>query len=173
MSPAEINKALDGMILIVDTREHDTPELRRRLKDADCPNRRGKVDFGDYSASFPLPDGSELNLSDSVAVERKMSMAELAMCFSSERPRFEREFERAKAAQAKLYLLVEGATWESIYNGRYQSKVNPKALVASILAYLARYNCQVVFCKAETSGKLIRDIMRYEGRERLEAMLND
>ena len=36
-----------------------------------------------------------------------MSVDELAMCFSTERPRFEREFERAKKAGAKLAVELE------------------------------------------------------------------
>ena len=100
MTPTEINKALDGMVLIVDTREQDTPQLRQRLESAHCEFKRGKVDFGDYSASFPLPDGGTLDLTQSVSIERKMSVDELAMCFGRERPRFEREFERAKKAGA-------------------------------------------------------------------------
>ena len=46
--------------------------------------------------------------------------------------------------------------------------MNAKALTASLLAFLARYDCQVVLCKEETTGKLIRDILYREIKERLE-----
>ena len=173
MTPSEINKALDGMVLIVDTREQNTPQLRQRLESAHCEYIRGKVDFGDYSASFPLPGGETLNLSQIVSIERKMSVDELAMCFSTERPRFEREFERAKKAGAKLYLLVEHGDWGTIFRHEYASRMKPASLLASIFAYLARYNCQLIFCAPSETGRLIKTILRYEGRERLEAMLND
>ena len=173
MTPSEINKILDGMVLIVDTREQDTPQLRQRLESAHCEFKRGKVDFGDYSASFPLPDGETLDLTQKVSIERKMSIDELAMCFGRERPRFEREFERAKKAGAKLYLLIEDGNWGNIFRHKYASMMSPESLLASIFAYLARYNCQLIFCAPEETGKLIRVILRYEGRERLEGMLND
>jgi hypothetical protein len=46
--------------------------------------------------------------------------------------------------------------------------MKPKALIASMLAWLARYNCQLIFCRAETSGRLIFDVLYREAKERLE-----
>jgi hypothetical protein len=46
----------------------------------------------------------------------------------------------------------------------------PQALVASLLAFLSRYNCQLIFCKPETSGKLIHDILYREMKENLSNM---
>lgn len=89
------------------------------------------------------------------------------MCYCQQRGRFEREFERALEAHSKLYLLVEGGSWENVYTGKYRSQMNPKSLVGSILAWLARYNCQLMFCKKETSGQLIKDILYREGKEAL------
>lgn len=168
LNPFDLTDALDGMVCLIDTREQDTPRLQARLRQMGCDCEREKLDFGDYSARFPLPGGEWFTLKDKVAVERKMSLDELCHCFCQDRERFAREFERAKAAKAKLYLLVEDATWEHIYAGRYRSKMRETALVASVLAYLARYDCQVIFCRAATSGKLIRDILYREGKERME-----
>ena len=170
MNPFDLTDALDGMVCLVDTREQDTPRLRARLRQMECPHERVKLDFGDYSARFPLPDGEWFSLEGKVSVERKMSLDELCHCFCQDRERFAREFERARAAGAKLYLLVEDATWEHIYAGKYRSKMRETALVASVLAYLARYDCQVIFCRSATSGRLIRDILYREGKERMEAL---
>ena len=101
-----------------------------------------------------------------------MDLTELCLCFCQQRGRFEREFERIKASGAKCYLLIENATWEKAYNGQYRSQMRSKALIASILAYTARYNAVPVFCKAETSGKLIHDILFREGKEALERVLD-
>lgn len=79
-----------------------------------------------------------------------------------------REFERAANAGAKIYLLVEGASWEDAFAGKYRSKMDPKAFIASLTAWLARYNCQLLFCKSDTSGRLIREILYRETKERLE-----
>lgn len=168
MTPFEVAEALEGMVILVDTREQDTPRLRRRLRQMGRPHERQKLDFGDYSAKFPLPGGGWLDLSGRVAVERKMSLDELAQCYTRGRPRFEREFLRAAGAGAKLYLLIEGASWEQSFAGDYRTRMAPKALVASMTAWLARYDCQLLFCAPETSGLLIKELLYREGKERLE-----
>ena len=128
------------------------------------------MNVGDYSATVLLPNKKEFSLSDKVSVERKFGIDELCNCFCKDRKRFEREFERARQAGAKVYLLIEDASWESAYNGKYRSRMAPASLVASMQAWLARYNCQIIMCKQETSGKLIHDILYRELKERLEAM---
>ena len=171
LNPAEMEQTLESMTVLVDTRERPTGFSERRYAQFEKPYRREKLDVGDYSAEFQLPNGGVVTLKDKVVVERKNSIDELCMCFAGERGRFEREFQRAKDGGIKVYLLVENATFEAVYNGRYRSRFNPKSLVASILAWLARYNCVLVFCKAEMSGKLIKDILHYEMREHLERMV--
>ena len=116
MTVPEIEMALGTLTVLVDTREQDTVLFRKRMKALGLPYVRHKLDFGDYSC-FVLADGAELDLSASFAIERKMNLDELAQCYTRGRKRFEREFERAKAAGARIYLLIEDASWESAYNG--------------------------------------------------------
>ena len=164
MHPVDVDASLKSMVCLVDTREQDTPAFRERISHFDQWERH-KLDAGDYSAKFLLPDSSWFFLP--VAIERKYAIDELCMCYCQQRGRFEREFERAHEANSKLYLLVEGGSWENVYSGKYRSQMNPKSLVGSILAWLARYNCQLMFCKKETSGQLIKDILYREGKEAL------
>jgi ERCC4-type nuclease len=171
LTPFEEMDALSGMVCLVDTREQDTPRSRQRLR-AFNKVERHKLDFGDYSAKFPMPDGTWLSLEDKCVIERKMSIDELCVCFCQQRARFEREFERAKAAGARTYLLIESATWENVYAGKYKSRMSEKSLIASLLAFLARYDCQVIFCRPETTGLLMRDILYYEARQRMEEQIN-
>lgn len=159
------------MRIYVDTREQDTERAQRRYRQFGVPYERHKLDFGDYSAAFTLSDGTVFSLETVAVIERKLGYAELCACYTHERARFTREFERAKEAGAKTYLLLEDSTWEAAYNGAYRSKMLPQSLVASMLAWLARYNCQLIMCKAETSGKLIHDILYREGREALMGMV--
>ena len=158
------------MVLLVDTREQDTLFFRRRMKELGLPYIRKKLDFGDYSAKCVTDEGEELDFSGSVAIERKMSLDELCLCYTKGRQRFQREFERAKEAGAKLYLLVENSSWEKALAGDYRSRMNPRAFLASLLAWLARYDCQLIFCEARTSGRLMREILYREIKERLEGM---
>lgn len=168
MNPFEVSRALKNLTLIVDTREQDTDRLRRRIRQTGLSFVRQKLDFGDYSVKTTLDNGTEFDISSSVSIERKMNLDELCACYCKGRKRFTREFERAKSAGAKVYLLIENANWEKAYNGSYRSKMSPQALTASLFAWLARYNCQIIFCKEETSGKIIREILYREMKERLE-----
>lgn len=164
----EIDRCLDNMVLLVDTREQPTKRLRDRLEVAGLPYERQKLDVGDYSCKCILPGGGEFDFSSRAVIERKMDLDELCLCFGKERPRFEREFDRAMEAGTKVYLLVEGANWEKAYNGKYRSLLKPQALVASIDAFRARYGMQLDFCKPETTGKLIHDILYRELKEYLQ-----
>lgn len=172
MTIPEIDGALDTLTVLVDTREQDTPLFRKRMRAVGFPTKSQKLNFGDYSCSV-MADGAEIDLSASFAIERKMSLDELAQCYTRGRKRFEREFERAKQAGAKLYLLVEGATWEGAYNGLYRTQMHPHSLIASMTAWLARYDCQILMCKAETTPSLIHDICYREAKEHLERMCNE
>ncbi len=167
MHPVEVETALKTMQIIVDSREQPTEQSKRRYALFGCPYRHDKLNVGDYSAECVLPDGSTFTLADKVTVERKMNLGELAMCYTHDRGRFEREFERGKAIGMKTYLLVENASWELAYNGKYHSQMKPQALIASMLAWLARYDCQLLMCKSETSGKLIHGVLYRELKERL------
>lgn len=167
MNPVDIKTVLDKAVLLVDTREQDTPTLHRRLELIGLPHKREKLFSGDYSIASDI-DGMEITLSNTAAVERKMSLDELAMCFGTERKRFVREFERAKEIGMRIYMLVENASYENLYNHKYRSRLSPNAFTASLFAWMTRYDCRVIFCKEETSPKVIHDILYRELKERLE-----
>lgn len=168
MNPFEIETALKTFTILIDTREQPTERFKRRIDSMGVPTRREKLDFGDYSASVILPGGTEYSLKNKICIERKMNFSELCSCFCQERERFRNEFERAEKAGAKMYLLIESATWEKAYKGEYRSRMNARAFVASTITWMARYNCQVIMCQPMTTGKLIKDILYREMKERLE-----
>lgn len=163
---------LDSMKIYCDTREQPTERSKKRYESFGVPYERRKLEYGDYTYTAQKPDGSWIfpdseAVNPLLAIERKMHLDELAGCFTHDRGRFEREFERAKEHDARIILLIEDANWENLLNGRYRSKFNPKAFAASITTYIARYNITLVFCKAETSGRLIHDLLYYDLRERI------
>lgn len=168
MHPAEVEACLESMVLLLDSRERPTAKLRERLRQTGLPYERVALNVGDYGAKVKLPNGDWFQLP--VEIERKMDITELCMCFCQERGRFTREFERARDSRNRLYLLVEGANWENVYAGKYRSRMRSKSLVASILSWVSRYDCQLMFCRDSTTGKLIRDILYYEAREILLSM---
>ena len=101
---------------------------------------------------------------------RKMSLDELCACFGIQRARFDREFERAAADGARIWLLVENATWENAFNGQYRSDLSATSLVGSLISWAARRKMQILFCKSETTPLLIRSILKHEMKLKLEGM---
>lgn len=173
MTPFEVKQSLETMQILVDTREQETDRAKRRYEDLGNHEKR-KLEYGDYCFNFQFPndkwlhDPAEDKVFPTIYIERKMNLDELCLCFGTDRRRFKAEFERAKQNNSKGYLLVENCTWEHVFNGRYRSKLNPKALSSSLLAWSIRYNFKVIFCKSETSGKLIYNILYRELKEYLE-----
>lgn len=168
MDNFDIEKTLESLVIQIDTREQDTDQLKRRIEEMNCNTERKCLDYGDYSCECTLPNGEVLDFSKMAVIERKMNLDELCLCFGKERKRFKAEFERAKNHNTRVYLLIENATWENAILGKYRSKYNSAALIASILAWIPRYNMIPIMCKAETSGKLIKEILYRELKEYLE-----
>ena len=169
----EQKQVLDSFQILVDTREQDTERARDRYDRMNVPVFRAKLNYGDYTYNATLPSGETLfdinnNVNPICAVERKMSLDELAMCLGKDRKRFQREFERAKEAGARVILLCENASWENLINGRYRSRLNPNAYLGSLVAWETRYDFQLLFCKEETSGRLIKEYLYRDLKERLE-----
>lgn len=172
------------MTIIVDSNEQPSERAFSRYERFGCPYKVQKLDYGDYTYNFQLPNGKwRYNINDrriypDAIVERKYDLAELSSCFTEKRDaesvawgvrnRFEREFVRAKQKNASIYLLVENATWENLINGRYKTKYNSKAFFASLTAWIARYDIKPIFCKEEISGILIHEILYRELKQRLE-----
>jgi len=173
MNNFEIEDCLNSMQIIVDSNEQASKRAQKRYDGFCCPYRVQKIDYGDYAYNFTLPNKKQLYEPDTrlypdVCIERKADLVELSQCFCQSRKRFKKEFERAREHGATMYLLVENATWENLINGKYNTKYNSKAYLASITAWIARYGIKPIFCKEETSGKLIKEILYRELKERLE-----
>lgn len=172
MDHFEIKDILDSFQVVIDRREHDTPKARKRYRAFGVPYEYATLSYGDYCGNILLPSGrlydTSVTISSKCVIERKQSLSELAGNFTRGRDRFRREFERAREAGAKIYLLVEDGSWEAILNHRYKSRFHPEAFKASLTAWMVRYDADVVFCKADTSGMLIKEILYRDIKERLE-----
>ena len=168
----EQREVLSTFRIVTDTREQVTDKAVERYVSFGVPYERATLRYGDYCGNLTLPSGPLYDTSSTVypscVVERKMSLDELAACFTRGRDRFDREFQRAKDAGAKVYLLVEGGSWEAIINHRYRSRYNPGAFIASLVAWSVRYDITPLFCRADTSGKLIKEILYRDIKERLQ-----
>lgn len=171
MDPFKLEQALNSMTILIDTREQDTERARRRKASFGVPCGRAVLDYGDYTWQIEI-DGktfhdTNMRIFPKIAIERKMNLDELAQCFTHDRKRFEAEMLRAKRSGARIFLLCENSSWENLLAGKYRSRFNPKAFMASIIAWTIRYNLQVIFCKEESTGKLIKEILYRDLKERL------
>lgn len=173
MTVQEVQAVLETFEILVDTREQPTDRAKKRYERFRCPYHRVTLSYGDYAYNARLPDGTYIyDISETVSpvcvVERKMSLDELAACFCKGRRRFTGEFERAIAADARIFMITENASWENLFNGKYRTKMNAVAFKASAVAFMVRYNMNLSFCKEETSGELIKEILYRDLKERLE-----
>lgn len=161
------------MELLIDTREQPTPKAVQRFNCFGVPYSRTTLSYGDYAANFTMLDGSKLyDVSETInpicMIERKMSLDELAQCFTHSRDRFEREFQRAIDQGAFIHLICEQASYEMIEGHKYNSKFPPKAFLASITAWERRYNIHFHFCSSLETGHLIKEFLYRDMKERLE-----
>lgn len=172
MTIFEQKEVLKSFEILVDTREQDTDRSKKRYQSFGVPFKKATLDYGDYTYNAELPGGKLYDISKTISpicvVERKMNLDELAGCFTRSRQRFQKEFERASDNGSRIYLICENANWENLLNGKYRSKLNPNAFAASAAAWMIRYNMNVIFCKEETSGRLIKEILFRDLKERLE-----
>ena len=173
MNPFDAKAILETFTVIRDSREQETRRADKRYKSMGCLVERAKLDYCDYTYNCTMQDGNKLfDISKPIyplcAIERKESLDELAQCFTRSRKRFQNEFERAQEHGCRITLIVENASWENLYNGKYRTKFNSNAFVASVHAWANRYGMNLIFCKEETSGKIIKDILYRDLKERLE-----
>lgn len=116
--------------IIIDSREQsafDFRQLTEKGKPLVVGTERKGLKTGDYSVK---------GFEEMFAVERK-ELGDLFNCMGSDRERFERQLERLNKLQG-AWVMIEGG-WDRILRGHAHSKMNPKSVVGSILAYQADY----------------------------------
>ena len=150
--------------LIIDTREK--PEkIKHIIKTFDAAGikyEKSKLLFGDYM-DWNRPG---------IVIDRKKNVAELAKNITTESKRFTAELERAKAANAKLVILVEqnrykyGTEWKRISSIEDlmlwcdpYSSIQGEKVYRTLAALCYRYNIIVIFCDKRQTGKEILKII--------------
>jgi DNA excision repair protein ERCC-4 len=126
------------MKILIDTREQKPYSFSTQTETATLPT-------GDYSIA-----GAE----SLIAIERK-SLDDLVSCLTSGRERFERELHRGKALD--YFALVIEASLPDLSNGRYRSKMNPRAAIQSLLTFSVRYGLPVFFVENREYGARITE----------------
>ena len=151
-------------LLIIDTREKPKAieNILATFEAEGVPVARSKLLFGDY-ADYNRPG---------VVIDRKQNIAELAKNVTVERARFIAELERAKAANAKIVILVEQNRykdrdkWISV-NGisdlmlwsNPHTKIRGEKVFRVLSELIYKYNISVIFCDKRVTGKRILEII--------------
>ena len=123
--------------VVIDTREQ-APLVFARLAAVS-----GTLYTGDYS----FRGGEEL-----FAVERKSIADLVGCCVGENRERFARELHRLRGHRFKRLLIV--GRREEIEEAKYRSNVKPKAVLATLGAFEARYDVPVVFAPSPAAAAL-------------------
>jgi ERCC4-type nuclease len=138
--------------IIIDSRE------QLPLTFTNLPTERATLATGDYSVR---------GLESDFAVERK-SIADIVQSVTHERERFERELVRMRGYAFRRLLIV--GTVEQIEEHAYQSRAEPKAILASVTAFEIRYSLPVCWCSTPSAAAVqIERWACYFLRERLKA----
>jgi ERCC4-type nuclease len=165
----EVKRLLGSLVVLVDTRENENTHIRQYFYQKKIPYELKKLDYGDYSVLLPKNEELGVNrdifFDNSVIVERKSSLSELAGNLTKDRARFESELIRAKGTN--IALMIENATYTDLVMGRYRSEYNAKSFVATLATFSARYGLDVNFVDKELAGNWIYHRLYYAVREEL------
>ena len=155
--------------MIVDSREkvfnHITSEWDKNKIEYHDFKKEDSMKVGDYSIAIKTPTGEVIDFRDKIVIERKSDLSELVGNFTGVKDeegnsRIVREFIRAKEKGIKVLLLMEDLQgYNKAINGYLRedkpSKMNPKAFIAMLFAYQARYNFEIVFIDKKNSASYI------------------
>lgn len=161
----ELKELLSTLVILVDTREQVNNHVLNYFEHRKINHKIRKLDYGDYGAYIPSNNdyGIVRDIYFNVFIERKNSIDELASTIK-DRTRFENELIRSQ--NSNFLLLVEDHQgYENLIHGNYRSRYDPKALLASLKAFEARYNFNTVFIAPLLTGNFIYHHLYYNIRE--------
>lgn len=165
----EMREIIKSLVVLADTREQENQSIIDFLSKKKVQVKSKKLDFGDYSFFVPKNENLSINreiyFDKEIVIERKGSLSELAGNLTKDRERFEKELIRKK--DAKMHLLIEGGDWQKINEGLYRSEYKPQSFLATLYAYMARYNINIDFTTKELAGQFIYSTFYYYLREYL------
>ena len=149
--------AASGLVVVCDSREQD-PFFFDGEAYAGTTVVQGSLVTGDYSVK---------GLEARVAIERK-SLSDLVHCLGPDRERFVRELERARALDA--FAVVVESAWQELAQGRYRSRMLPKAACASVAALMSR-GTQIFFAGSRPAAEWVtHSFLRFYAQDRLKEL---
>lgn len=165
----EITEILKTMVIVADTREQQNGHIIDYLKKKNVLIESKKLDFGDYSCMIPANAelGIKRNIYLNSVVERKANIDEICGNLQKDtQTAFENELIRSQSG--KFVLMVEQLDfYTKLCRGEYRSKYDPKALLARLKSFEAKYNFEIVPVSKVEAGNWIYHRFYYELRHHL------
>lgn len=170
MTDGQIKKALENIVVIIDTRENVNQHITKYFDNKGIKYLYQKLDFGDYSVVLnQTPEAgidSPIEFFDKISLERKNSLKEISSNLSKERDRFIRELERSIGSRF-IIMIEESMGYEKIINHQYDSDLNEKSFLGTLFAFSHRYGVDVNFIEKRYAGLFIYYQLHYFVREYL------
>lgn len=170
MSKKSFFEALtDCIIIIIDSREKKIDHIKSVFDQYKISYVIRKLNFGDYSFYIDHKKLSEIlnikietdiNFTNNISVERKQNFDELILNFTQKRQQFEDEFIRADKEGSEFRIIVE-QKYKTLLLGSLRSKVNRKAIVASIFVFENSYNSFFVYMDKDVTACYIFNYFKY------------
>jgi ERCC4-type nuclease len=140
--------------IICDSREqypYRFDRIRQRVDGADVP-----IHVSTVVEALPTGDYSLVGFADRIAVERKASVDELAICCGVDRERFEHELQRLSEMDS-AHLVLE-FTFLDVFQADTISRISRRSVCGSLIAWSERFNVKVWFLGSRRAG----EFMTYE-----------
>lgn len=167
-SEKEIDKIINSIVILIDTREKVNDHIIDYLNKANIPWKSMKLDYGDYS--FYVPQNEDLDIprdlyfDKEIIIERKASLDEIIGNFTKRRSDFKEEMSLAPKTKV---ILLENCTYADLINGNYMSKYNQKSFWGSLHSFWHRYGVPFFFIDKKMSGFFIRGFFQYYLRSKI------
>ena len=155
MKPYEIDSVIKTMRIVIDTREKKNEHIKTALQERNCLFSAHKLDYGDYTCEYDTAEKNGIIFDDKVVIERKANLNELAGNITKERARFDREFQRATEAGAKVFLMIEGGSYDDIKKHFYRSQMPPSAYLNTLFSWQQKYNITISFVSRQFAADYI------------------
>ena len=162
-----MDKLLNSMTVLVDTREHDgkNQHILDYFSAKGISWKKQKLGFGDYSFMVPADDSLGINrdlyFDKDIIVERKANLEEFSsnMTAKDERSRIKKELSLAPKHKV---IVIENGSYVDMVNGNYNTKYDSKSYWASVHSLWHEFDVPFIFMPdSRYTGMFIRGYFYY------------
>lgn len=159
----EYQQLLEHLVVLHDSREKTSQHILNYFDKEKIKHIQRTLKTGDYS--FKITACPELGFirdtyfTDTICIERKNSLSELAKNLTEKDSRFLKELGRMPTIKS-CYLIIENDTIMDLFDGKYESKYNKDSFLRTLLTLQKRIPLFIYFCEKDKMGKIIYEICK-------------